>query len=150
MLVRGEFGRVLAGVALLGHLPASAILNASPAAASLLGDLATGERRAAYLPVRPPDELHEQWTVDPERDLHRAPAPTAIGDGEQASVTGELRFVPDAPGADMLVGVALLDGQATGVAIEASAPGVSVETTERYDSTRSLGHVSLDGAPALL
>jgi alkylation response protein AidB-like acyl-CoA dehydrogenase len=150
MLVLGECGRVLAGVALLGHLPASAMLDASPAAAALLGDLASGERRAAYLPVRPPDELHEGWTVDPERDLHRAPAPTAQRDGEQARVSGEFRFVPDAPSADVLVGVALLDGQATGVAIEAAAPGVSIEVTERYDSTRSLGHVSLHGAPALV
>jgi alkylation response protein AidB-like acyl-CoA dehydrogenase len=150
MLVLGECGRVLAGVALLGHLPATAILNASPAAAPLLDDLATGERRAAYLPVRPPDDLHEQWTADPERDLHRAPSPTAVRDGEQARVSGELRFVPDAPGADVLVGVALFDGQPVGVAIEASAAGVSVQSTERYDSTRSLGHVSLDAAPALV
>src|SRR5260370_36617680 len=99
MLVRGEFGRVLAGVALLGHLPASAILNASPAAASLLGDLATGERRAAYLPVRPPDELHEQGTVDPERALHRAPAPTALGDGGRPSGAGALRPGPHPPAA---------------------------------------------------
>jgi alkylation response protein AidB-like acyl-CoA dehydrogenase len=150
MLVLGECGRVLASVALLGHLPASAMLDASPAAAGLLGDLASGERRAAYLPVRPPDELHEQWTTDPERDLQRAPAPTAVRDGEQVRVSGELRFVPDAPAADVLVGVALLDGQAAGVAIESSAQGVSVTPTERYDATRSLGHVTLDGAPALL
>ena len=150
MLVLGECGRVLAGVALLGHLPASAMLNASPATAALLGDLATGERRAAYLPVRPPDELHEQWSVDPERDLLRAPAPTAVRDGEQARVSGELRFVPDAPGADLLVGVALLDGEPVGVAIEAGAGGVQIESTRRYDATRSLGHVSLSDAPATL
>ena len=55
--------------------------------------------------------------------------------------------MPDAPGADVLVGVALLDGKPVGVAIEAGAEGVSVEATTRYDSTRSLGHVSLEGRP---
>ncbi len=36
MLVLGECGRVLAPIALLGHLPATAILDDSPAGASLL------------------------------------------------------------------------------------------------------------------
>src|SRR6202453_1702077 len=51
MLVLGECGRVLAGVPLLGHLPASAILNDSPNAVSWLGEVSSGERRAAYLPA---------------------------------------------------------------------------------------------------
>src|SRR6202453_2864178 len=42
MLVLGECGRVLAGVPLLGHLPASAILNDSPSAVSWLGEVASG------------------------------------------------------------------------------------------------------------
>jgi len=42
MLVLGECGRVLAGVALLGHLPATAILGEAPAGAHLLEKLATG------------------------------------------------------------------------------------------------------------
>ncbi len=51
MLVLGECGRVLAGVPLLGHLPASAILNDSPNAASWL---ARGRKRraASGLPAR--------------------------------------------------------------------------------------------------
>jgi alkylation response protein AidB-like acyl-CoA dehydrogenase len=65
-------------------------------------------------------------------------------------VSGEFHFVPDAPGADLLVGVALLDGEPVGVAIEADPGGVSVEGTSRYDATRSLGHVKLDHAPALV
>src|SRR5205823_6461705 len=64
MLVLGECGRVLASIKLLGHLVASAILNDAPAGAPLLADLASGERRAAYLPVKPPDDLAEEWTVD--------------------------------------------------------------------------------------
>jgi len=48
------------------------------------------------------------------------------------------------------VGVALLDGRPVGVAIEAGASGVSIEATARYDATRSLGHVTLSDAPAML
>ncbi len=150
MLVLGECGRVLAGIPLLGHLPASAILNASPNAGPLLEALATGERRAAYLPASPPSDLSAGWSVDPRSGVERPPAPTGTGtgDGTSAKVSGELSFVPDAPGADLLVGVALLDSKPVGVAIEASADGVSVQETTRYDSTRSLGHVSLKDARA--
>ncbi len=150
MLVLGECGRVLAPTALLGHLPATAILNDAPAGAPLLDALATGERRAAYLPVSPPDDLTGVWSADPRSGLQRAAAPTAVADGDGAKVSGELAFVPDAPGADLLVGVALLDGKPVGVAIESSASGVTIEATTRYDATRSLGHVSLSGAPATL
>ena len=150
MLVLGECGRVLAGIALLGHLPATAALGDAPAGSALLEPLATGERRAAYLPVSPPDDLSPDWTVDPPRGFERSAPPTATADGDQARVSGSLAFVPDAPGADLLVGVALLDGRPVGVAIEADAIGVSIEATTRYDATRSLGHVTLSGAPALL
>lgn len=150
MLVLGECGRVIAGIPLLGHLPATAILNDS-GDAPMLDELATGERRAAYLPVSPPDDLDARWTVDSAHGAERPSAPIAVGDGDgdgQARVSGLVAFVPDAPGADLLVGVALLDGKPVGVAIESGAEGVSVEVLTRYDSTRSLGHVSLKDAPA--
>jgi alkylation response protein AidB-like acyl-CoA dehydrogenase len=155
MLVMGECGRVLAPIALLGHLPASAILNHAPAGAALLAGLASGERRAAYLPVCPPDDLSAQWTVDPPHGVERAPAPSAQGSASAGAedgvrVSGELAFVPDAPGADVLVGVALLDGRPVGVAIQAGSSGVTVQATRRYDATRSLGHVTLNDASAML
>jgi alkylation response protein AidB-like acyl-CoA dehydrogenase len=154
MLVLGECGRVLAGVALLGHLPATAILGDAPSAAEYLGDLATGERRAAYLPAQPPSELEERWSADPASGAARAPLPNIVAGDNGASgrvpVTGSFAFVPDAPGADMLVGVALRDGQPVGVAISSDAPGVTVEPVSRYDATRSLGHVTLENAPALV
>src|SRR2546421_3211532 len=148
MLVLGECGRVLAAIPLLGHLPATAILGAAPAAAPMLEDLATGEHRAAYLAARPPDDLRDDWTVDPAHGGERAPLPVGAREGDELRVTGELYFVPDAPGADILVGVALVDGEPTGVAVEAAADGVSVAEVRRYDATRSLGHVSLKDAPA--
>ena len=120
MLVLGECGRVLAGIGLLGHLPATAILNDASGGAPMLAELASGERRAAYLPVSPPDDLSDTWNVDPASGLARPAAPIATASGEgQATVSGELAFVPDAPAADLLVGVAMLDGKPVGVAIEA-------------------------------
>lgn len=152
MLVLGECGRVLASHSLLGHMPATAILNDDPMADEpLLGALASGERRAAYLPSRPSDDAHERWTVDPRHGMERPSVPSASLEGApdgQALVSGEVAFVPDAPGADVLVGVALLDGRPVGVAVEASASGVSVQPVMRYDATRSLGHVALENAPA--
>jgi alkylation response protein AidB-like acyl-CoA dehydrogenase len=155
MLVLGECGRVLAGIPLLGHLPATAILGASaelPAGATMLERLATGEQRAAYLPVKPPEDLDRRWSIDPAHGAERPPAPSATaGDSSTtAHLSGELAFVPDAPGADVLVGVAMLEGQPIGVAIDASSPGVAVQPIRRYDATRSLGHVSLKDAPAIL
>src|SRR5438045_3320254 len=51
MLVAEECGRVLAGVPLLGLLPASAILDA--AGDESLPAIAAGELRPAYVPARP-------------------------------------------------------------------------------------------------
>jgi alkylation response protein AidB-like acyl-CoA dehydrogenase len=160
MLVLGECGRSLAAVPLLGHLPASAILNdgaGEPGEASLLEELASGERRAAYLAARPPDDLSERWSVDPAGGMERPGLPTVVrgGNGE-GRVSGRLAFVPDAPGADLLVGVAQpaspesADAAVVGFTVESSAAGVSVEAVRRYDATRALGHVTLEDAPATI
>jgi len=152
MLVLGECGRVLAGVPLLGHLPATAILGDAPSAVELLPDLASGERRAAYLPSRPPDDLSDQWSGDPASGMARSSLSTAGEPGEDGRVPleGSFAFVPDAPGADAFVGVALRAGRPIGVAVLSDAPGVRIEPTMRYDATRSLGHVHFDGAPAVV
>jgi alkylation response protein AidB-like acyl-CoA dehydrogenase len=152
MLVIGECGRVLAGVPLLGHLPATAILSESPSAAEFMAALASGERRAAYLPAQPPSDAEGRWSADPRSGMARAPLPRAGAPGADGRValTGSFAFVPDAPGADVLVGVAEQDGRVIGVAILADAPGVRVEQVRRYDATRSLGHVSLEDAPAVV
>jgi alkylation response protein AidB-like acyl-CoA dehydrogenase len=67
-----------------------------------------------------------------------------VSDGR---ANGVVAWVPDAPGADVLTGVAA-DGQA--FVVEAGAEGVSVEAVTAYDATRPLGHVTLDGARATL
>jgi alkylation response protein AidB-like acyl-CoA dehydrogenase len=152
MLVLGECGRVLASVPLLGHLPATAILSDAPVAAEFLPPLARGERRAAYLPSRPPDDLEDRWSADPASGHERPELPSAGATDEDGRVrlTGSYAFVPDAPGAQVLVGVALQDGRAIGVAILSDAPGVNVQAVSRYDATRSLGHVTLSDAPAIV
>jgi alkylation response protein AidB-like acyl-CoA dehydrogenase len=153
MLVLGECGRVLAGVALLGHLPATAILNDAPNAAELMPSLAEGERRAAYLPSRPPGDLDERWSSDPASGLERSALPSAGAsgeDGRSVALNGSFAFVPDAPGADVLVGVAMLDGRPVGVSVLGDAPGVEVQPVSRYDATRSLGHVTLSDASAVV
>jgi len=142
MLVMAETGRVLASVPLLGHLAASALIGAG-GDADMLAGLASGETRAAYLAARPPSDLEEGWTVESRRGQRRTAAP-AVSD---AKVSGEVAWVPDAIGADVLAGVSS-DGQV--FVVEASTEGVSVEAVTAYDATRPLGHVTLDGAEVTL
>jgi alkylation response protein AidB-like acyl-CoA dehydrogenase len=140
LLVFEELGRVLAGVPLLGHLPATFLLDRG-GQAEVAAALASGEQRAALVPARPPSDLGDGWTVEPAIGMTRAPAPSYSG----GKVTGEVAWVPDAPGADHLV-VVLDDGRAALVA----AADAAIEDATIYDVTRSLGHVALDGAPATL
>ena len=122
MLVFAELGRVLASVPLLGHLPAS-LLHPDET-------LADGTRRAAFVAADPSD-----WTTDPREGLRRAPAPVF----EDGRLTGEVAWVPDAPGADVFVVVC--DGGRVVVTEDAE-----VEEVRRFDATRSLGHVRFDGS----
>jgi alkylation response protein AidB-like acyl-CoA dehydrogenase len=146
MLVAEECGRVLAGVPFLGLIPATAILDAS--GDESLTAVAAGELRPAYVPARPPSDLESDWTVEPQTGLSRSPAPSVTGDGDDVQVEGAVAFVPDAPGADLLVVVGRSeDGSPVAVAVPADADGVSVESVTRYDATRSLGHVSFNGSP---
>jgi alkylation response protein AidB-like acyl-CoA dehydrogenase len=145
MLVAEECGRVLASVPLLGLVPATAILGA--ASDESLSQAAAGELRPVYLPARPPSELEDAWTTDPHSGVSRPPAPRAAIEGSEVALEGSYAFVPDAPGADLLVAVgALEDGSPVAAAIAADAQGVQVDPVVRYDATRSLGHVTLSGA----
>src|SRR3954447_18515360 len=137
MLVAQECGRVLASVPIFGHLLATYVLDR--AGYEDIGPLTEGDKRAAFVAARPPDDLGNGWTVEDERGLTRAAAPTVDADG---TLSGSAWWVLDAPGADVLVVVAERDGTPVAVVVE----GASVEEAKRYDATRSLGHVSLDGA----
>jgi alkylation response protein AidB-like acyl-CoA dehydrogenase len=145
MLVLEECGRVLASVPLLGALPASALLDA--AGDESLEQVAAGEVRPTYVPARPPSDREADWTVDPHSGFARVAVPQAVVEGDQVSLEGAVSFVPDAPCADLLVAVGETeDGQVVAVALPANAEGVGVEPVVRYDSTRSLGHVTFSGA----
>jgi alkylation response protein AidB-like acyl-CoA dehydrogenase len=138
VLVFAELGRVLASVPLLGHLPASLLLDRG-APAEVVEPVATGARRAALVAARPPGGDEAAWTVEPREGLRRPPAPEI----ERLTVTGEAHWVLDAAGADLLVVVGA-GGQVAAV----EAVDATVERVVRYDPTRSLAHVRFDGAPA--
>jgi alkylation response protein AidB-like acyl-CoA dehydrogenase len=143
MLVMTEAGRVLAGVPLLGHLPASALLDR--AADERTAAVADGDLRACFVPARPPGDLGGGWTVEPLSGSVRVDAPVLDAHGR---LSGTVAWVPDAPGAGVLVGAAThaADGAPVAVAVDAGADGVEIESASRYDATRLLGHVSFDGA----
>ena len=140
MLVFSELGRVLAGVALLGHLPASYLLDRAGAADEAL---AGGETRAAYVPAKPPGDIDDSWSVDGRLGSTRGPG--AARSPTTASVTGEVPWVPDAPGADVLLVVG-----AGGRVAAVQAADAAIEPVAGYDPTRALGHVRFDGAPGTL
>ena len=145
LLVAEECGRVLAAVPLLGLLPATAILDA--AGDSSLGAVAAGDLRPAYVPARPPSELEQGWTVQPRSGFARAEAPHASVEMAEVVLEGEVAFVPDAPGANLLVAIGEdRDGSPVAAAVSADAPGLSVDAVTRYDATRSLGHVAFASA----
>jgi alkylation response protein AidB-like acyl-CoA dehydrogenase len=145
MLVAEECGRVLAPVPLLGLLPATAILDA--AGHESLSAVAAGELRPVYVPARPPSDLEPRWTVQPRSGAGRAEAPRAEIDGDAVVLDGAVWFVPDLPGAELLVVVAETEqGVPVAVAVSPEVDGVEIEALWRYDATRPLGHVTFSGA----
>ncbi len=75
MLVLGECGRVLAGVPLLGHLPATAILGDAPSGGRALPD--AGHAASGAPPTCPrarPTTSTGGWSADPASGLERAAA----------------------------------------------------------------------------
>jgi alkylation response protein AidB-like acyl-CoA dehydrogenase len=145
MLVMTEAGRVLAGVQLLGHLPASELLDR--AGDERIGAVAEGELRACFVAASPPSDLEERWTVEPPSGSVRLAAPVLAADG---ALRGSVAWVPDAPGADLYVVGATREQDGAPVAVVVDAADAIVEDAARYDATRSLGHVRFDGAAAVV
>jgi alkylation response protein AidB-like acyl-CoA dehydrogenase len=155
MLVMVELGRRLAPVPLLGHLPATALLDRSGEHPKLLRSLAEGEARAAFVPARPPDGLEDAWTVEPRRGSDRAPAPRFTPGRQEGgphpidgTVSGAVHWVPDLPGADALVIAAASDDGPVALLVDVTddAP-IGIEQASLYDLTISLGHLTLDTTP---
>ena len=143
MLVLMEAGRVLAGIELLGHLPATELLDR--AGDERIGDVAEGTLRACFVAARPPGDVTAGWTVEALSGALRAGAPVL---GDDGMLRGRACWVVDAPGAGLLVVTATRqdDGTPVAVVIEGDADGVSVDRVARYDHTRSLGQVTFDRA----
>ncbi len=137
MLVSQEAGRTIAGIGLLGHVPASLLLDLGGYAR--ISEVAGGELRAAFAAAMPPSDVEERWTTDPHSGMERPVAPSVAADG---TLSGEVSWVPDAPGAGVIVVVAVDE---SGAPVALAVEGAEVEETRRYDPTRSLGHVTLDG-----
>lgn len=151
MLIAQEAGRALAPVPLLSLLPATLLLDA--AADEQCAEVAAGERRVAWLPSRPPTDADPRWTSAARRGRRGTDLPAATvessgnGAGDVVALSGEVCWVPDAVGASLLVAAGCgPDGEPVLVALEADAEGVSIEGVHRYDATRPLAHVRLDGA----
>jgi alkylation response protein AidB-like acyl-CoA dehydrogenase len=148
LLIAEETGRALAGVPLLGLLPATLVLDA--ARDETCEAVASGERRPVHVPARPAARAtDEAWSVDAVTGGGRGPALRARVSGGTAVVSGAAGHVVDAPGADLLTAVAVSEsGAPICVVIEAAAEGVSVAPVRSYDATRALAHITLDNAPA--
>lgn len=123
MLVLQACGHALADARLLGHLPATFAIEAGGGDDELRRALAAGDRRAAL--------------VDGVAALRAAGA-----DGGDVRLAGTVDWVPDAPGADVLV-VCFEDGAAC---VDATDGAVAIESLAAYDSTRSVGRVTLHDA----
>lgn len=131
LLVLECCGRVLADAHLLGHLPAAAVLEAAGSDTALRRALASGQRRAALVDAR----LGE-----------RSRALTLVGRGSEVEITGEVRSVVDADGADVFVVVGESEDGTRMAAIVEAGEGMSVRPQEAYDATRALATVSFAGA----
>ncbi len=147
MLVAEELGKVLASVPFIGVVPAAALLSLGDHAAA--APTAEGEIRPVYVPACPPSPRVDDdiWTVD-GIDGGRIAAPLARRNGSAWSVTGTVGWVPDAPGADLLVVVATDDGRPVALVVDAGAAGVEIESETRYDATRRMANIHLNGAVA--
>ena len=138
MLVAAEAGRVLASVPLLGHLPATAMLDAGGLDDETLRKLAAGELRAALRAGasrrrrrRPPG----RWSARSGKRRTAAPE-VARGDEGLATVNGTVSWVPDAPGADVLVVVGVDASGPVARAHSARAPTASPSRRRPASTTR--------------
>jgi alkylation response protein AidB-like acyl-CoA dehydrogenase len=139
LLVARELGRALAGVPLLGHMVATALMSA---VAPDSRGLAAGDARAAWLPARA--ESDGSLSVDPIAGAARS---RGLRIDVHGRVTGTLGWVPDAPGADLLVGSAAGDGDRLWT-VAVAAADARIQETAGYDGSRRHAHVFLEGAPA--
>ncbi len=131
LLVLEACGRRLADARLLGHLPATVLLEASGVHAELRAALADGTVRAALVDVTCADRGQPVLLAKVE-------------DGVR--IGGVVRGVLDAADAEVLVVVGEFEGgEAVAAVIDAREVGLDVARVAGYDATRSLADVRFDG-----
>ncbi|UTI63676.1 acyl-CoA/acyl-ACP dehydrogenase [Paraconexibacter antarcticus] len=135
LLILEACGRTLADARLLGHLPATALLEAAGADAERRGALARGERRAAL--------------VCPSSGDRPGKVAVALDGSGVAVLDGAVPGVLDADGADVLVVLGRdADGTPVLSVVDAGADGVTVTPKRGYDGSRALANVAFAGARA--
>jgi alkylation response protein AidB-like acyl-CoA dehydrogenase len=144
LLVAEQLGGVLARVPFIGLMPATALLDR--AAHPCLEAVAAGDRKAVFVPARPPAGSAESWTVQDEAGRSVA-APSVTVHGAGARLRGQAAYIIDAPDADLLI-VAATD--AAGHPVAAVVDNVHVQPVAAYDASRSIGHVTFDDLPVEL
>ena len=134
MLVFEELGRVLAGVPLLGHLPATFLLDRG-GAADAAAALAAGEARAAFVPARPPATSTRAGRVEPAARARAARAAPALDARRTRDRHGRL-------GARTRPAPTIWSSCSTTAARRTCSPPTRASSrADVYDVTRSLGHV---------
>jgi alkylation response protein AidB-like acyl-CoA dehydrogenase len=136
-----EIGRTLLPVPYLSTVTAAAVLShicSDEDAGPLLERIAGGAAAAVALSASP------RAAVLPSFQGHMTPEARKHGGGE--AVDGELAVV-DGATAEVLVLAAECEGEPVLVAVETSAPEVTVEPLATLDQTRRQARVRLDGAP---
>ena len=116
-----------------GSMPAAAILDA--AGDESLEAVASGELRPAYVPARPPGDQRAAAGRSIRASGLTRPTPRALpSTASQVTLDGEVAFVPDAPGAGLLVAIGVDDdGEPVAAAVDAAADGV--DRASRWSAT---------------
>ncbi len=131
--VAEEIGSAAASVPFLSHAVAATVLLHTGGTSELIDDLlagaSSGERKIAV--VRPTDHL-----------------PVVDASSGESRLVGNVPAVVDAPGADLLLVAAQLDGETVVCLVDQSAPGLTVTERSVLDLTRSIGSVSFNRTPA--
>ena len=146
LLVAEECGRVLAAVPLLGLLPASAILDAAGDESLTRSPPASCGRRTCPRARPATASRAGRSSRRPGSRGRRRPGRTV--DGDEVTLEGTVAFVPDAPGADLLVVVAADRGRRAGGRRGADRRPTASRWS-RWSATTRPGrsaHVSFSGA----
>ncbi len=136
-VIAHELGRALAPVPFLSSaVLATRLLTATGESTDLLEDLAAGGRTAtAAVPTR-------------DGRVDEAELPAAVDDGGQWRLSGSVRHVLGALGAEHIVVLAAQNGRPQLYLVDRDETGVTITAQSVLDATRPMATVGLDAAAA--